>query len=50
MPQLTDKSISVIIKNCPNLVNLNLSGCKNITDKSLENINSFCPLIRHIVF
>ena len=50
MPQLTDLSITEIIKHFPNLMFLNLSGCKNITDDSLLSINIDCPLIEKIVF
>ena len=50
MPQLSDKSISILLKSCPNLIYLNLSGCKNITDLSISNLNVDCPKIEKIVF
>ncbi|XP_020092764.1 F-box protein At3g58530 [Ananas comosus] len=35
---LTDLSIQYIVKNCRQIVDLNLSGCKKISDKSLHLI------------
>ncbi|RZC65105.1 hypothetical protein C5167_008794 [Papaver somniferum] len=35
---MTDLSIQQLVKNCSCIVDLNLSGCKNITDKSMHLI------------
>ncbi|KAL9258992.1 F-box protein-like protein [Drosera capensis] len=36
--RITDVSIQNLVKNCKNVVDLNLSGCKNITDHSMQLI------------
>ncbi|KAL9266809.1 F-box protein-like protein [Drosera capensis] len=36
--RITDVSIQNLVKNCKNVIDLNLSGCKNITDHSMQLI------------
>ncbi|XP_071737504.1 F-box protein At3g58530 [Rutidosis leptorrhynchoides] len=37
--RVTDVSISHLVKNCKHIVDLNLSGCKGISDKSLQMVS-----------
>ncbi|XP_058111501.1 F-box protein At3g58530 isoform X2 [Magnolia sinica] len=37
--RVTDLSMKHLVKNCKEIIDLNLSGCKNITDQSLHLID-----------
>jgi F-box/leucine-rich repeat protein 2/20 len=43
---ITDIGIAELAKNCTQLNEIYLSGCKNIGDKSIEMITEYCPNIR----
>jgi hypothetical protein len=42
---ITDVGITILAKNCNQLTEIYLSGCKNIGDKSIEMIAEYCPNI-----
>ncbi|MCO5567312.1 hypothetical protein L7F22_021002 [Adiantum nelumboides] len=39
-PRITDAGVMAILENCEGLISLNLSGCKRVTDKSLEMMSA----------
>jgi len=46
--RLTDSSIVHITKNCRHIVDLNLSGCKNISDKGMRLIANSYPGLKKL--
>lgn len=40
---VTDASLFLLAANCSSLVQLNLSGCKLVTDDGLRSVVSSCP-------
>ncbi|GLJ46472.1 hypothetical protein SUGI_0979400 [Cryptomeria japonica] len=46
--RITDQSIKHLVKNCNDIVSLNLSGCKNITDQSLYLLANHYKEIKHL--
>ncbi|XP_035659303.1 uncharacterized protein LOC118404341 [Branchiostoma floridae] len=45
---VNDQVVTMLVKNLPNLISLNLSGCKQVTQRSLQVINKYIPLIQHL--
>ncbi|XP_078584683.1 uncharacterized protein LOC144866864 [Branchiostoma floridae x Branchiostoma japonicum] len=45
---VNDQVVTMLVKNLPNLVSLNLCGCKQVTQRSLQVINKYIPLIQHL--
>ncbi|XP_044731128.1 protein AMN1 homolog [Chrysoperla carnea] len=43
---VTDDLIQVIAKDCPNLVQLNIGGCKNVSDLGLLELCESCKYLR----
>ena len=47
--KLTDDSLSIISRGCPNIINIKLNGCYMITDTSLCDLIESHPLIEDIL-
>lgn len=43
---VTDELIQIIAKDCPNLVQLNIGGCKNVSDLGLLELCEGCKYLR----
>ncbi|XP_066269043.1 uncharacterized protein [Branchiostoma lanceolatum] len=45
---VNDQVVTMLVKNLPNLISLNLYGCKQVTQRSLQVINKHIPLLQHL--
>ena len=44
---VTDEGIKSLVTGCPGLTNINVGGCKLLTDQSVAYVASFCPELTH---